>query len=81
MDRRVDCLRYDRLRACDVEANELRGDLRTADKGCTFLLEQPLGRRRVEVERILGNYWPDYLQDEARPVRHYRRDVDFRGYP
>ena len=71
---------YDRLCACDVEANEFGGDLRAADKGGAFLLEQPVGRRRLEIERVFGNYRLDDVQEEAGPVRHYRRDVDLRGY-
>src|ERR1035437_9815767 len=71
---------HDRLCACDVEANEFGGDLRAADKGGAFLLEQPVGRRRLEIERVFGNYRLDDVQHEARPVRHYRRDVDLCGY-
>src|SRR5216684_7912476 len=67
---------YDRPCACDVKANEFRGNLRTADKGAALLLEQPVGRHRLEIERVLGNYRLDDVQDEARPIRHYRRDVD-----
>ncbi len=74
------CCSYDRLCACDVEANEFCGDLRAADKGRAFLLEQPVGRRRLEIEGIFGNYRLDDVQDEARPVRHYRRDIDLCGY-
>ena len=77
---RDSCCSYDRLRACYVEANEFGGDPGAADKRGAFLLEQPVGRRRLEIERVFGNYRLDNLQDEAWPVRHYRRDVDFRGY-